>query len=40
MDEKLIPKIDFSEYSKDKYLLDLGNYEIKEENGKIFANSV
>ena len=37
MDEKLIPKIDFNEYSKDKYLLDLGNYEIKEENGKIFA---
>jgi hypothetical protein len=37
MDEKLIPKIDFNEYSKDKYLLDLGNYEIKEEDGKIFA---
>lgn len=37
MDEKLIPKIDFNEYSKDKYLLDLGKYEIKEENGKIFA---
>lgn len=37
MDEKLIPKIDFNEYSKDKYLLDLGNYEIKKENGKIFA---
>lgn len=37
MDEKLIPKIDFNKYSKDKYLLDLGNYEIKKENGKIFA---
>lgn len=37
MDKKLIPKIDFNEYSKDKYLLDLGNYEIKEEDGKIFA---
>ena len=30
MDEKLIPKIDFNEYSKDKYLLDLGKYEIKK----------
>ena len=37
MDKKLIPKIDFNKYSKDKYLLDLGNYEIKEDNGKIFA---
>lgn len=35
--EKLMPKIDFNEYCKDKYILDLGNYEIKEENGKTYA---
>lgn len=33
----LIPTIDFNEYCKDKYLLNLGNYEIKEENGKTYA---
>lgn len=36
MDEKLIPKIDFNEYSKDKYLLDLGDYAIEKCNGKIY----
>ena len=35
--EELMPKIDFNEYCKDKYILDLGNYEIKEENGKTYA---
>lgn len=35
--EKLMPRIDFNEYCKDKYLLDLGNYEIKEEDGKTYA---
>jgi hypothetical protein len=35
--EKLVPKIDFNEYCKDKYIFDLGNYEIKEENGKTYA---
>jgi hypothetical protein len=35
--EELIPRIDFDKYRKDKYLLDLGNYEIKEENGKTYA---
>lgn len=37
MEEKLMPKIDFNDYCKDKYLLDLGNYEIKEENGKTYV---
>lgn len=37
MEEELIPRIDFNKYCKDKYLLDLGNYEIKEENGKTYA---
>jgi hypothetical protein len=37
MEEELIPRIDFSKNCKDKYLLDLGNYEIKEENGKTYA---
>jgi hypothetical protein len=33
MEEKLMPRIDLTGYCKDKYILDLGNYEIKEENG-------
>lgn len=37
MKEELIPRIDFNKYCKDKYLLDLSNYEIKEENGKTYA---
>lgn len=37
MEEELIPRIDFDKYCKDKYLLNLGNYEIKEENGKTYA---
>lgn len=37
MEEELIPRIDFNKYCKDKYLLDLGDYEIKEENGKTYA---
>lgn len=37
MEEELIPRINFDKYCKDKYLLDLGNYEIKEENGKTYA---
>lgn len=32
-----MPRIDFTEYCKDKYIIDLGNYEIKEENGKTYA---
>lgn len=37
MEEELIPRIKFNKYCKDKYLLDLGNYEIKDENGKTYA---
>ena len=37
MDEKLMPRIDFTGYCKDKYIIDLGKYEIKEENGKTYA---
>jgi hypothetical protein len=33
MEEKLMPRIDLTRYCKDKYILDLGNYEIKKENG-------
>lgn len=32
MEEKLMPRIDLTRYCKDKYILDLGDYEIKEEN--------
>lgn len=37
MEEKLMPRIDFAGYCKDKYIIDLGDYEIKEENGKTYA---
>ena len=37
MDEKLMPRIDLTGYCKDKYIIDLGKYEIKEENGKTYA---
>lgn len=36
MEEKLMPKISFSKYCKDKYLLDMGDYEIKVEDGKTY----
>ena len=32
-----MPRIDLTGYCKDKYIIDLGNYEIKEENGKTYA---
>ena len=31
MEDKLMPRIDLTGYTKDKYIIDLGNYEIKEE---------
>ena len=37
MEEKLMPRIDFTEYCEDKYIIDLSNYEIKKENGKTYA---
>lgn len=37
MEEELMPKIDFSKYSKNKYLLNMGNYEIKIENDKTYV---
>lgn len=37
MEEELIPKIDFSKYSKNKYLLDMGDYEIKFKDGKTYV---
>ena len=35
--EKLKPVIDLTEYSKDEYIIKLGNYEIKEVNGVVKA---
>ena len=32
-----MPRIDLTGYCKDKYIIDLGNYEIKKENGKTYA---
>lgn len=37
MEEELMPKIDFSKYCKNKYLLDMGDYEIKVEDGKTYV---
>ena len=37
MDEKLLPEIDLTGYCKEKYLVRMGNYEIKEINGQTYA---
>lgn len=37
MEEKLMPRIDFTGYCKDKYIIALGNYKIQEENGVTYA---
>ena len=37
IDEKVMPKIDLSEYSKDKYLIEMGDYEIKFDGNATYA---
>lgn len=37
MKDGLKPIIDFSEYCKDEYLLELGDYELEERDGRLYA---